>query len=198
MAANCLENEQINAGQLLYLPRALSRSVTPTDTATNTPSPTPTATVTPSQTPTATQTLTATPTNTPTETPSPTTTDTPSPTPTATNSPPLVTIILPADGSEFAYDGFDRKLNLWYSIIELGGSASDMEDDMLPGSSLAWSTDRNDLQNPFLGNGVLMKAILYSNVCSGASHFITLTGIDSQGAVATATIKVFIGLAQQC
>lgn len=89
MSANCLKSDQIYAGQLLYVPRLLSKLITPTDaptatvtptnTVTNTPTDTPTTTATPS--PTATDTPTATATQTPTDSPTPTPTDTPTLTP---------------------------------------------------------------------------------------------------------------------
>jgi hypothetical protein len=188
IVANCLTDDRIYGGQVLNVPRLLGNTVTPTPT--NTPTATPTHTR--SQTPTSTP--TATPTNTLTATP----TDTPSPTPTATNSPPNVKITFPIDGSGYPYDGFDQTLNLWYSNIELIGSASDLEDDVLSDSSLIWSSDRNDIQYTALGNGLIIKVTLYSNVCSGVSHVITLTCTDSQGAATTATIKIFIGQSQQC
>lgn len=213
-SANCLTNEHIYAGQVLYVPRVLSNPITPTLTATQTPtdtptstgtpSATPTPTVTPSSTPTATQTATDTPTSTPTNTqtatPSPTSTPTQTPTytPPATNSPPDINITFPKDGTQYPYDGFDQILNLWYTNIELRGSASDLEDDVLSDSSLVWSTDRNDIQDTFLGNGIIKPVTLYSNRCSGIPHTITLTGTDSQGAATTATIKIFIGVSQQC
>src|SRR5574339_371874 len=78
MAANCLVNDRIYAGQLLYVPRLPASPVPPT------PSPTPTDTGTPSITPTDTPTATHTPTATFTITPSHTPTDTPPPTPTYT------------------------------------------------------------------------------------------------------------------
>jgi LysM domain len=164
VSANCLTSDYIYPGQVLYVPRLLNNTISPT------------------------------PTNTPTTTP--TSTETPSPTP--TNSPPDVKIIFPTDGSGYPYDGFDQSLNLWYTNIELRGSASDPEEDVLSESALVWSTDRSDIQKAFLGNGIILKATLYSNSCSGVSHTITLTGTDSQGAVTTATINIFIGLSQQC
>ena len=194
IAANCLSNDRIYVGQLLHVPRLPNDALTAT--LSSTPTDTPTATQTLTYTPTITLTTTAT--TTATDTPTATSTDTPSPTPTATNSPPNVMIIFPVDGSVYPRDGFDRNLNLWYSIIELRGSASDLEDDVLSDSALVWSTDRSDIQNAVLGTGLIIKATLYSNVCSGGSHTITLTGRDRQDAASTATIKIFIGLAQQC
>jgi hypothetical protein len=204
VSANCLTSDYIYAGQVLYVPRLLSNTIS--STPTNTPTTTPTSTETPSPTPTATQTPTATatpsqtPTSTPTVTPTLTATVTYTPTlsPTPTNSPPDVKIIFPTDGSGYPYDGFDQSLNLWYTNIEFTGSASDQEEDVLSESALVWSTDRSDIQKAFLGNGIILKATLYSNTCSGVSHTITLTGTDSQGAVTTATIRIFIGAGQLC
>ena len=62
------------------LAKKLAEMVTPTPTATPTPTPTPTATPTPTPTPTATPTPTPTPTATPTPTPTPTATPAPTPT----------------------------------------------------------------------------------------------------------------------
>ncbi len=229
-SANCLTNDQIYIGQVLYVPRLLSNpiTVTPTNTFTATPtptgttSPTSTATQTPTETssptptvtqtstptdtpsPTPTSTPTATPTNTPTETPTSTLTATAtptytaSPTPTLTNSPPNIGITSPTDGLTYAYEGFDQTSNLWFSTIELRGSASDQEDDVLSDSALVWSTDRKDIQRTFLGNGLLLKVTLYSNVCAGASHVITLTGTDSNGAATSAAVKIFIGPPNGC
>jgi LysM domain len=76
MAANCLTNDYIYAGQLIYVPRLLNNTITPTLNDT----PTFTLTDTPTDTSTPTNTATATPTDTPTVTP----TDTPTATPTNT------------------------------------------------------------------------------------------------------------------
>jgi LysM repeat protein len=94
--ANCLPDDRIYSGQLLYLPRLLIRAFTPTSsatataTATETPTPTSTDTATPTATdtptPTPTHTQTATPTNTPTYTDTPTVTSTYTTTPTPTNT----------------------------------------------------------------------------------------------------------------
>ena len=77
LAANCLTNDRINAGQLLHLPR-LPVSITLTLSATSTATQTPIATATASQTSTSTAIASATLTNSPTATvtPSQTTTTT--------------------------------------------------------------------------------------------------------------------------
>ena len=97
-SANCLTNDQIYAGQQLFVPRILGTTITPTltdtptatqtptDTPTDTPTPTNTATPTATDTSTPTDTATATATNTPTETPIPMPTDSPTPTPTSTSA----------------------------------------------------------------------------------------------------------------
>ena len=211
MAANCLANDWIYIGQRLYVPR-LPVSITSSPTTTPTATQTPTATATPSQTSTNTATITPSPsmtdtltatqtfTDTPSATPTNTLTPTPTDTPTETNFPPDVSILSPRDGSHFPYDGFDQTKNLWYSIIELRGNASDQEDDVLSDSSLFWSTDFNHPQtNAFLGNGTRITATLYSNVCSGMKHTITFTGRDSHGNMSSSLISISIGNgASQC
>jgi hypothetical protein len=199
MVANCLSNNRIFVGQVLYVPRlpaTITAILSVTPTATQTPTATATSTAT-TITPTATYSQTPTPTFTSTNTFTATPTYTSSPPPTATNSPPQVSIRSPSNGAGYPYDDSNKSYP-WYTSIELIGSASDIEDDVLSDSSLVWTTDRNDIQDPFLGNGSTLKTTLYSNVCGGEWHTITFTGVDSNGAVATATIKIFIGESQLC
>lgn len=213
MAANCLTNERIYAGQRLYVPRlfittvtytatateTMSQTLTPThtSTSTSTDTPTPTHTATATQTPTDTSTSTSTETATVTSTL--THTNTPASPTTAPNSPPIVSIISPTNGSGYKYTGFNQTLNLWYSVIELQGYASDQEDDVVHDSSLFWSTDFKDPRgNTILGTGNIVSATLYSNVCTGIWHTITLTAEDSQGAVSTEVIRILIGEGQLC
>ena len=101
MAANCLTNDQIYAGQLLYVPRLPRGPITlpATNTATAILSDTPTETVTvtytatdtPTNTPTSTLTVTSTDTSTGTYTPTDTATSTPTTTLTET---PTITLTL--------------------------------------------------------------------------------------------------------
>lgn len=92
IAANCLDSDQILAGQLLYVPRLPSSPITVTPTATPTATQTPTDTPTVTLTPTPTNTATDTPTDTPTATDTPTPTPTDTPTPTQTPTPTLADI----------------------------------------------------------------------------------------------------------
>ena len=145
MLANCLPDTRIYKGQLLYVPRPVIRTPTPTDT-------------------------------------------------TKPDLPPVVTIISATVGSTYAYDGYDQVLGLPYTSVVLEGSAVDSEDGILSGSSLSWSTDRTDIhKDPLLGTGSAVRAILYSNICSGVWHTITLTATDSQGNMSVASVKIFIG-----
>ena len=122
----------------------------------------------------------------PIKTPVPTSTYTPKP-----DLPPAVTIISAKVGSSYTYD---QKSGLWYSKVVLEGNATDPEDGALPGTSLVWTTDRTDIyHNPSLGTGSSVEAVLYSNVCTGAWHTITLTATDSKGHVADASVRIFIG-----
>ena len=108
--------------------------------------------------------------------------------------PPVVTIISASVNSSYVYDGYDQGLGLWYTYVRLEGSAIDSEDGPLGGASLLWSTDRTDIhKDSFLGNGGVVRAILYSNICTGVWHTITLTATDSKGNVAVASVKIFIG-----
>jgi hypothetical protein len=212
-AANCLANGQIYAGQVLYVPRLLISTITSTLPATPTPSITATPSATETTLPTATYTSTSTdtPTITPTYTPSQTATDTPTstftstatntpPSPTiAPNSPPGVEILSPGDKSQLPYGNFDRKLNLWFTDVLLEGRAADPEDDMLSGPSLVWSTDFSNANvGSALGEGNLVKAILYSDSCSGIWHTITLTATDSRGEKSSTVINVFVGEGARC
>jgi LysM repeat protein len=216
LSANCLPNSRINAGQVLYVPRSISSTILPTATATQTPSDTvtPSLTVTMSQTSTDMPTVTYTPTDTPSMTPTytpthtytptstPTATEIPSSTPTSTptieiNSAPSVGIESPLNDSRYPYAGRDETRNLWFSEVELRGVASDPEDDVV--SSAVWSTDfSHPNASRVLGDQLTVKAILYSNVCTGMWHTVILTVKDSQGQAARARVRIFIGDQQAC
>ena len=124
----------------------------------------------------------------PIKTPIPTWTYTPKP-----DLPPVVTIIPATVSSTYPYASYDQKLGLWYTYVALKGSAIDSEDGTLPDSSLTWSTNRTDInQNSFLGTGSSIRALLYSNECTGVWHTITLTATDSTGHTAVASVRIFI------
>ena len=110
MAANCLPNSRIFAGQLLYVPR-LPLTVTPTPSATatetQTATPTPTGTATPTNTPSA----TATPSQTPTYTP----TNTPTYTPTYTALPDNPTFFENPTG----YPACDGTSTIYFSVLPI-------------------------------------------------------------------------------
>ena len=109
------------------------------------------------------------------------------------DQPPTVAVTSPADLSSFFYDGFDEALNMWYSDVTFTGSASDPEDGALSGASLVWLTDRTELQAATLGTGTSLTARIYSNVCEGVTHNVTLRATDSFGNVRTALVRVSIG-----
>jgi hypothetical protein len=106
--------------------------------------------------------------------------------------PPTVEIAEPASDSRYGSEGYDEELGLWYANLLLWGSASDAEDGALGGSSLVWRTDRQDIQSSVLGTGEVVKARLYSNVCAGVWHEITLTATDSDGHATTAVARILI------
>lgn len=70
---------------------------------------------------------------------------------------------------------------MWYTDVQLTGSAVDPEDGTLSGSTLLWTTDRSDLQDAALGTGSSITTRLYSDVCTGVWHEITLSATDSGG-----------------
>ncbi len=119
-----------------------------------------------------------------------------------TNNAPTVAITAPPQDTStsdvnFIYDGFDTQLGLWYKDVSLKGEASDLEDGVLSGASLVWTTDRTDLQpsgTGFLGTGTFATVRLYSNVAApgGVWHTITLTATDSQGSSTTAVRRIYI------
>jgi uncharacterized repeat protein (TIGR01451 family) len=111
--------------------------------------------------------------------------------------PPEVEIINPKTDTgpsddEYAYDGYDQDLKLWYTDVVLQGSATDPEDGPLNGSSLVWTTDRSDIQSATLDFGTNVTARLYSNVCTGVLHEIALTATDSTGKESRAIRKIWI------
>ena len=202
MSANCLPDVRITAGQILYVPRLLINTDTPTPTSTLTE--TMTVTFTPTAKPSYTPTETPTPTPTFSQTPTATYTPTHTPTPTSTlttvsNSPPRVTIIVPANNSSYGYTGSNPTLGVWYTTIDLQAQVSDAQDDVLPDSSVLWTTNiKAPAGSPSRWNGMTVNATLYSNVCTGMWHTITLTAQDSQGAVSNAVITIFIGEGEFC
>ena len=115
----------------------------------------------------------------------------------ASNEAPIVTITTPEEdtdtgNSEFIYDGFDDARGMWYKDVQLSGLANDAEDGSLAGTSLLWSTNRDDLQVAELGTGATLTVRLYSNVCTGTWHDVSLSAADSDANVTTAIRKLFI------
>jgi serine protease len=113
------------------------------------------------------------------------------------DSPPTVAITVPAadtgtSDTPYAYDGYDNGVGMWYTDVPVTGSATDPEDGTLTGASLVWTTDRTDLQAGGLGTGVSRTVRLYSNVCTGVWHQVTLTATDSNGNSRSAVRRIFI------
>ncbi|HBY96353.1 MAG TPA: hypothetical protein DEP84_20830 [Chloroflexi bacterium] len=109
-----------------------------------------------------------------------------------TNFPPKVTITTPDKDAEYWYDGYDQQRQLWYTDVTLTGSASDPEDGVLKDPSLVWTTNLTDIQKALLGAGRKVTVRLYSNVCEGVRHTITLTAADSDGNRRTDSRGIFI------
>ncbi len=103
-----------------------------------------------------------------------------------TDDPPTASITTPSsdstgDNAAYAYDGYDSTLGLWYKDVLLQGSASDNQDGTLSGSSLTWTTSQSGIQAAILGHGASVTVRLYSNVCTGVTHTISLDAVDSDG-----------------
>ena len=108
------------------------------------------------------------------------------------DQPPVVTVTSPLDQETFFYTGFDEALNMWYPDDHFTGTALDPEDGTLSGAALVWTTDQTALQAPLLGTGSAITGRLYSNVCSGVTHNVTLEATDSFGNVRSALVRVGI------
>jgi len=114
-----------------------------------------------------------------------------------TNNPPSVSITKPAADTgtgnlDFQYDGFDSVKGMWFKDVDLQGTATDVEDGTLSGASLVWTTDRSDIQSAALGTGNSLTVRLFSNVCTGVWHEVTLSATDSASNTRTALRRIFI------
>lgn len=85
---------------------------------------------------------------------------------------PTVTILSPRDGER-----------LTSTQVLLSGSGTDAEDGLLPGTALAWSSNRDGA----LGQGAQVLATL-----TPGAHRLRLTGTDSSGLAGTAELSVTI------
>jgi len=94
----------------------------------------------------------------------------------AENAAPVVTIVLPVDGTEY----FDTE-NILFE-----GSATDAEDGNLTGGLLDWSSDVDGA----LGQGEELT-IAAADATLGA-HVITLTATDTGGAIGEASVNITI------
>ncbi len=90
------------------------------------------------------------------------------------NQAPVATIASPAAGSVFALG----------AGVTLSGSATDLEDGVLSGAALIWSSSLDGV----LGTG----ASVTTSALSGGTHVITLTASDVLNAVGTATRTIVI------
>ena len=102
-----------------------------------------------------------------------------------TNDPPVAFIDSPAgdlvQGDALFYTGYDDTKQMWFTDVELVGHATDTEDGTIPGSQLVWRTNLTTVQDSLLGSGNTLAARLYSNVCEGVMHTISLQATDSSG-----------------
>jgi hypothetical protein len=102
-----------------------------------------------------------------------------------TNDPPVAFIDSPAtdliQADSLFYTGYDDAKMMWYTDVELIGHATDTEDGTIPGDQLVWRTNLTSVQDSLLGTGSPLMARLYSNVCEGVMHTISLQATDSAG-----------------
>ncbi|OLC30486.1 MAG: hypothetical protein AUH31_04580 [Armatimonadetes bacterium 13_1_40CM_64_14] len=118
---------------------------------------------------------------------------------------PTVAIAYPAadigpDNPAYGYDGYLPTQHLWYKDVVLQGIAVDAQKTALTGAALVWTTDRTDItgQQQILGTGTRPgsgdppKVRLFSNVCTGVTHRISLTATDRDGHRADAVRSVRI------
>jgi uncharacterized protein YjbI with pentapeptide repeats len=89
------------------------------------------------------------------------------------NNAPFVTVHSPASGIVVAVG----------NIVDFDGSAFDVEDGTLTGSSLSWSSDVDG----FLGTGETVSSVL-----SQGAHVVALTATDNQSATGNASVTVFV------
>ena len=98
-----------------------------------------------------------------------------------TDTPPVVTITTPSGDLDEFYDGFDDTAGMWFKDIVLQGTVTDVEDDPVPAGDVMWTTDRTDIQPVLLGTGTSLTVRLFSNVCTGVTHQVTLSYTDTDG-----------------
>jgi hypothetical protein len=76
-----------------------------------------------------------------------------------------------------------------YVDLELSGVAWTAEHGLLTGDALVWTTDRDDLQDPFLGTGETVQVRLWADWWYD-EHVVTFTATDPSGVIRTATRKI--------
>jgi hypothetical protein len=91
--------------------------------------------------------------------------------------PPLASISTPQD----------KALLHPYEAVVLTGHGSDLENGELRGMSLTWRSDRQGI----LGHGA--QVVLPGMALQPGRHEITLTAVDSDGMVGSATISILVG-----
>lgn len=135
----------------------------------------------------------------PTPTWTPTITPTVTWTPTRpTNYAPVVQIAKPK--TDVAYGDpaykysdkeYDARRQRYYKDVALSAYASDVEDGLLSGSALVWTTDFWYGKNVVVGSGMNIVVRLYDG-CGGEQYTLTVTATDRQGNVATARRSITI------
>ena len=186
MSANCLDSDQIYAGQLLYVPRSLSTNIPPSDTSTATASPTATQTPTDTSTPTPTSTATVTQTS----------TNTPTATPTDTVPPPadLVVAVLQVAGPVELLPGAETIAIPVYVLVQNQGG-SDAEIFKL---SAHYAGKAGTFVAPFTVSGQADNWYPYSSAPLPVGHEMVITGTISLPITLQAQTIALSVLADSC
>lgn len=107
-------------------------------------------------------------------------------------TPPRVRIVSPQDG-EFVGVSRGAGSDLRGATVVLSGEGFSGEDGRpITSGRLEWFTDRDDLQEPFLGTGSKIETTLLTPTCSQATHILTLRVTDEAGAAAESRIRVVV------
>ncbi len=117
-----------------------------------------------------------------------------------TSNPPMIvtdwpdgdTTIYESESAHFLFDGFDDSAGYSYVDIPLSVTATDVEDGVLSGSSVVWTTDQTDFHSEELGTGSSLTVRLYSDSCFGTIHEVKVTVTDSEGLERSAIFVVRI------
>ena len=108
------------------------------------------------------------------------------------NHPPVAWIKTPGEPLTLYTGSYDKKRGLLYVDLAVYGGADDPEQGALDGQSLAWTSDRTEINPGVLGSGSSPSIRLYADRCQGVTHTLTLTATDARGATGSASVPVTV------